>query len=109
MAKTSTDPSIVFIGTDVCLAPELAMSGEATKATDIWAFGMVMYFIIFGMNFLECPGNSAKAVWTGIVKLPKDAVDPDMIQLMLTCLNSRPNLRPSTDKLYEAMKEIIKE
>jgi len=108
MAKTSPDPSIIHIGTDVCLAPELAMGGEGTKAADIWAFGMIIYFIIFGVRFLQYEGNSHKSAWAGVINMPKDSPDPEMVKILRACLNKDPALRPSANKLYDVINEMVK-
>jgi len=108
MAKTSIDVSIVHIGTDVCIAPELAMGGEGTKAADIWAFGMIIYFIIFGVRFLQYEGNDHKSAWTGAINMPKDSPDPEMVKILRACLNKDPALRPSANKLYDVINEMVK-
>jgi len=109
MAKTSIEDSIVHIGTDVCIAPELGMSGEGTKAADIWAFGMIIYFIIFGVRFLDYEGNDHKSAWTGVINMPKDSPDLEMVKILRACLNREPALRPSTNKLYDVINEMLKE
>jgi hypothetical protein len=40
----------------------------------------------FGKELLEYAENSQKSAWTGIIKMPKDSPDPEMVKIMRICV-----------------------
>jgi tRNA A-37 threonylcarbamoyl transferase component Bud32 len=61
------------IGSPLCLAPEQAGQGQVTPATDVWALGLLAYFLLTGASFW----TSAMAPQTSIAEVMREVlVDP---------------------------------
>ena len=95
----------------VCIAPELARLGKATKATDMFAFGVLMMGVACGRQPIWMNtdngeplalGDWVLAAWQGGSII--DAVDPRLddyveeielvLKLGLLCSHPSPNVRP---------------
>eukprot|EP00831_Metopus_contortus_P048765 TRINITY_DN3991_c0_g1_i1.p1 TRINITY_DN3991_c0_g1~~TRINITY_DN3991_c0_g1_i1.p1 ORF type:complete len:498 (-),score=100.11 TRINITY_DN3991_c0_g1_i1:45-1538(-) len=88
-------------------SPELALpeqSGVHDKSTDIWSYGMVLYFLMFGIhaeNFLQ---NKTMEIYRkGIINYRADRpnVSEDLLGIMKSCLKLKPGERPSAETLLK--------
>lgn len=85
-----------FGGTPGYMAPELHLGGRASKASDIYALGVVFYEMITGQKPFdpaasdEVLAHRPAAPTTGI-----EGLDPKWDQAILPCLEPSPEARPS--------------
>ncbi len=93
-------------------SPEQILSeygGEHTSATDIWSFGLLLYFVVFGMHFYNCVGYKGSELYKkGVMRYNEKRanISPEVIGLMNRCLTVDPEKRPSAgellkDKMFE--------
>jgi len=89
-------------------SPELAhayFKGEYGVATDIWSFGMTLYFILFGLDAHFVSGFSlSKLCNEGVMPLDEKKVPlvaKGLIEMMMSCLKKDPNERPSATTLLK--------
>jgi len=89
-------------------SPEMTLpdlGGVHDAKTDIWSFGMVLYFIIFGIHPDSHPGNHklADLLRKGNVKYDEARAQeyPDLVDLMKKCLKVNPKSRPSAAELLK--------
>lgn len=82
-------------------SPETVLpTGEHhTTSADIWSYGMVLYFLIFGVDPDKYSGNSGfeKVLKSGDVKYDEKGAAPykEMLMLMGECLKTDPKARPT--------------
>ena len=92
-------------GTPIFMAPE-ACRGEATKASDVWSFGVLLCYMIKGgypydeadMDNLESFINRIGHDELYLPKMPQK-VNPQVEELVRSCLQRDSNLRPSAQEL----------
>jgi len=65
-----------FLGTPECCAPEQFQGGAITPATDIYAFGIVLYELATGMHPFASPNALGAAVLRGRRPTPVSSVNP---------------------------------
>eukprot|EP00831_Metopus_contortus_P011638 TRINITY_DN14639_c0_g1_i2.p1 TRINITY_DN14639_c0_g1~~TRINITY_DN14639_c0_g1_i2.p1 ORF type:complete len:309 (+),score=36.55 TRINITY_DN14639_c0_g1_i2:214-1140(+) len=96
----------VFIG--VYQSPEMCLpdlGGMHDHKTDIWSFGMLLYFIIFGIHADKYPGNKVMDLLRkGIVKFDQEKAkaSPELVEIMLKCLKVNPKERPTAEALLKS-------
>jgi serine/threonine protein kinase len=94
------------------MAPEVLRGNSFTQASDIYSFGMIMYFIATGRQpFAGCEHDQNLII--DICKgdrpnINKPEAPQCYIDLMMRCLDSNPNNRPNTSELYEILYLFIK-
>lgn len=99
-------------GTPKYMAPERWLGREATEASDIWAFGMIVQELLVGqhpyapvsMNALLAELCSTRPVPIGT--LPPEIPD-DLSLLLNQCLDKDPSVRPSAAALVEAIDQYL--
>jgi eukaryotic-like serine/threonine-protein kinase len=91
------DPGVIA-GTPSYLAPELVHGGGATPAADIYALGVVAYFLMTGRMVFE--GSTPTAVIQQHLDCLPTApeVSPAIDALVLACLAKDPTARPASVK-----------
>jgi len=97
------DPSIAF------LSPEQAAGeGPPSVESDVWAFGAVVYFAMFGAVPYEARTRAMLAVATAR-KLPslEGARDRSLGALVRPCLAREPALRPSLDEVLDDVRAAL--
>lgn len=91
-------------------APEVILKKKATKKSDIFSFGMVMYEIISQkIPFYEIKDNNIITQMIINKKIPNiDILDckENIKQIIKNTLNYDENIRPTTDKLSEELDTI---
>lgn len=83
-------------GTPHYMAPEVIMGQEATTASDLWSFGVLLYRILQGR--LPFPGRSLEHLFNDILNeapppLASDVPAP-LVEAALACLRKSPSDRP---------------
>jgi len=93
-----------FVGTDVWSAPEQFATGEATEASDIYALGKTLFFLLTGKEptgaFMRHDGS--------LLKGPHDvnsSVSKELSEVILRAVQSDPRLRPQT---ADDMRRLLK-
>jgi len=87
-------------------SPEMMKPGRVHDSkTDIWSFGMLLYFIIFGIDSDKHANNYSlsKIIKKGSVDYdPKRAEkSPELIKMMNLCLQANPKERPTAAELLK--------
>ncbi|GBB90042.1 hypothetical protein RclHR1_16900003 [Rhizophagus clarus] len=92
------------------VAPEVLRGRPYTQASDIYSFGMMMYFVATGRQpFDNCAHDHILAL--DICKgtrpeLKEQEAPKSYINLMRKCWNSNPHNRPNVTKLYQSLWSI---
>ena len=87
----------LILGTAAYMSPEQAKGDEAGPASDVWAFGCVLYEMLSGERIFE--GNSAPEILAGVFKQEPDwrrlpAATPEPIKRLLRrCMQKKEKLR----------------
>jgi Tol biopolymer transport system component len=97
----------VILGTAAYMSPEQARGKTVTKATDIWAFGCVLYELLCGRSAFE--GDDITEILASVVKTEPDSsllpksVPPNIRVLLRRCLRKdrRQRLQDATDVRIE--------
>ncbi len=95
MASAANQPTREFGGTPNYMAPELWLGQRTTKATDIYALGIILYEVVTGRlpfdRKLPAPRLAPPPPPSSFAK----ALDPRWNQIILSCLRDSPGDRPS--------------
>ena len=98
-------------GTPTHMAPEQWDAGEASAATDIWAFGVILYELICGER--PYSGATVEALRdAALAPLPsasRAACPPALAQLIDRCLSRDPQARPQAPQILERLDEVLGE
>jgi hypothetical protein len=99
------------IGTPAYMAPEQALSGEATTRSDLYAVGVMAYEMVTGRLPFGTPGDTPMAILLGHVQgdfPPADAVEPTLDPRVARCIERlmarEPADRPASPE--EAWREL---
>lgn len=91
------------VGLELFMSPEMMNEEDYDNKTDVYSFGIVLYFIFFG----KMPNQSMKDRSLGKpIKLPKENfnVSKICIDLMGKCLTTDPKNRPSFDEILNYLR-----
>eukprot|EP00826_Nyctotherus_ovalis_P025437 TRINITY_DN1971_c0_g1_i7.p1 TRINITY_DN1971_c0_g1~~TRINITY_DN1971_c0_g1_i7.p1 ORF type:complete len:590 (+),score=110.04 TRINITY_DN1971_c0_g1_i7:80-1849(+) len=83
-------------------SPELTFAESRTHGskTDIWSYGMLLYFLVFGIHPNEHPGNEniAKIMKTGSLSYDntKANASKELVKLMVGCVKVNAIARPTS-------------
>jgi eukaryotic-like serine/threonine-protein kinase len=113
--RVSDRTIIANVGSPAYMAPELVTgAAQATLVTDIYALGVVMYYMLAGR--LPFPGDNTMAVMNAIVNtvpLPpsmyRDEVSPELDAVVMKALEKDPHQRFATwEEFGQALTDIWK-
>ena len=88
-------------------SPEMTLpdlGGKIDSKTDIWSYGMLLYFLIFGVHAENYPGNNTvRMLRKGEIKFndKKASLSPDLVQLMWQCLKPIASQRLPAEELLK--------
>ncbi|MBO1332814.1 serine/threonine-protein kinase [Streptomyces sp. VRA16 Mangrove soil] len=103
---TSLTSSGVTVGTPAFMAPEQAMSGVVSPATDIFALGQIMAFAAIGAPAYG-DGPSHAVLYRIVHEDPDLSRLPDTLRpLVSACLSRDPADRPSSAEVIERCHEV---
>ncbi|MFI6150795.1 serine/threonine-protein kinase [Streptomyces sp. NPDC051109] len=93
----------VAIGTAGSMSPEQARGGSVGTASDIFSLGTVLCFAATGrMPFGE--GSAAELIYRVVHEMPNLERVPEGLRALLgTCLDKRPERRPSAEEVLAAL------
>ena len=98
--KAATQVFTPYMSPEI-MFPELGNSHNSK--TDIWSFGMLVYFLIFGIHAdkHKLNHNLAKMVRSGDVKYDEGraAMYPELVGIFKRCLKVNPDERPTAPEL----------
>lgn len=101
---TSTKSSMLkSYGDHIFMSPELLKGDKYDYKTDIYSFGILLYFIFCG----KLPKYSLKEKISGQeIKLPEksNSISQNCIDIMQKCLSLDPNDRPSSQEILEQIR-----
>jgi len=96
-------------------SPEMVLpryKGEHNSKSDIWSYGMLLYYLIFGIHPNDYRGNNNlyHILTTGEVKYDKEHAKKyqDLIGVMTVCLMPDPEERPTASQLLSKMPSFRK-
>jgi hypothetical protein len=100
----------VVVGTPAYMAPELANSGEAGFAVDVFSFGVLAYELCAGRRPFAEPAFTRRVLGAEVeTPRPLGSVAPDLAAplaaLLDACLDPEPLRRPSAATLAQALAE----
>ena len=99
-------PSQQIYGVVPFVAPEIFNGNTATKASDIYSFGMIMWMLSAGKRpYHDRPHDKQLIQETCFGLRPNIAngTPPDFAKLMLQCFDANPSSRPTASQLYECL------
>jgi dienelactone hydrolase len=106
--KLSVLPTVLgaIMGTPAYMSPEQARGGPVDKATDIWAFGCVLYEMLTGKQAFggQSTQDQMAAVLTSEVDLQAlpDSTPPRIRDLLRQCLQKHARQRPQDFSIVKA-------
>lgn len=80
------------------LAPEVVSQDKYTKSSDIWSFGMLLHYILFG-----CEATVPKTGTVKITAKPGVVVSEPLFTLMNLCLDKNPSNRKTAEGIMSSM------
>lgn len=88
--------------TPAYMAPELAKEGRATKAADVFAFGVLLYELYHQQRAADALAADGGMLPVEQLVLPPEA-PAEYAQLMQACLRPRPSERPAFDDVVDVL------
>jgi len=103
-ARILLDESAQTVILNAYRSPEMTLQqGTHNEKTDIWSYGMLLYFLIFGIHAEQYSGNHnlSTIMKKGEVKFDDKRArnSKDLVKLMLECLKVKASDRPPASKL----------
>ena len=100
----------VVVGTPLYMAPELADSGAAGFAADVWSFGVLAHELCAGQRPFDEPAFTRRLLGAAIEAPPPLAgrapgLAPPLAALLDACLDFEPSRRPSAAELAAVLAE----
>lgn len=100
-------------GTAAYMSPEVVAGRQATPASDVYAVGMVLYFMLAGAPAFEGP-NRAAVLRDQLIAPPPSLADKspvpvsaELATVIARCLEKTPDLRPATAReLLDLLREL---
>jgi serine/threonine protein kinase len=94
------------IGTPHYMAPEQWRQEPASQATDVWALGVVMFFMLSGQRPFDgsTVGELAGSICTREPAIDTLSAAPQVRELLARCLDKRPDRRPTAKELAESLR-----
>ncbi|MGB0715975.1 MAG: serine/threonine protein kinase [Phycisphaerae bacterium] len=90
----------MMVGTPQYASPEQLTAGSVDRRTDIYALGVLLYEWVVGRLPYDCDTEDRSAVISAITKakvirpdVVSPGIEPDLQTIILTCLESDPQLR----------------
>ncbi|RIA94520.1 kinase-like domain-containing protein [Glomus cerebriforme] len=94
------------------VAPEVLRGKPYTQAADVYSFGMIMYFIATGKQPFSDRAHDEILVLSICNGIRPEINEPEApkcyIDLMKRCLDSNPENRPNSIKIYDKVCEFRK-
>jgi hypothetical protein len=97
-----------LVGTPNYLAPEVIDGGESTSATDVYAFGVLLYELLVGRP-PYAGGPSAAVLSRHLEHVPRryDGIVDAMWQVIEACTGKAPDRRPTAADLVDRMRALV--
>lgn len=94
-------------GTPLYMSPEQWRGQPASKASDVWSIGLMLYEMLDGRHpwgDLRVFQISAKVLSSSPVEPPKAPIPRELEELLARCLSKTPEDRPSSAALCESLR-----
>ncbi|GLH94977.1 serine/threonine-protein kinase [Phytohabitans aurantiacus] len=97
-----------LVGTPNYLAPEVIDGGEPTPATDVYAFGVLLYELLVGRP-PYAGGPSAAVLGRHLEHVPRryEGIADAMWQVIEACTGKAPDRRPTAADLVDRMRALV--
>ena len=102
-------------GTAAYMAPEQWQEEPGTRATDIWALGMILHELVAGMHPLDLSSFHGICLQTcSSDPVPSVAENtpgllPELVELVDSCVQKDPGKRPSAQGVADTLRELLGE
>lgn len=98
----------LILGTPGYIAPELYQGARATPAADLYALGMILFFMLTGRRAFEEEqlGDLIRAQIDGVDPADVELLAPDVQPLFTKLVHPDPLLRPGPAAVAAAMKKL---
>ena len=101
-------------GTPAYMAPEQWLTRTCSTATDVWAFGAMLFELLCGKQPYQ--ETSLRALRASVLNVPPSTVlgrlqpglPPTLLSLVLACLSKRCDQRPSTAAIRAQIRALIR-
>ena len=103
-AKVLLDNEAAHTKLGMYQSPEITAMQPYDAKADIWSFGMLLYFVIFGQHADRIPGNTPMEIYRGALKYndKRPNLSRDLLAIVLDCLKAKPEERHSASDLLKA-------
>ncbi len=95
LARGENHPSPEVGGTPDYMAPELWRGQKASKASDVYALGVILYEIVTGRLPFDCKSLDSRLIRPPVPSTLAKGLDPRWDRVILDCLSDSPAARPS--------------
>jgi WD40 repeat protein/serine/threonine protein kinase len=101
---------LAFAGTPPYMAPEQWVQID-TRATDIWALGVILYELICGERPYSGPDDVLRFLITSPEAVPMPAafrdIPGELATCIMSCLKKRPEERPTADQVVALLEPMV--
>jgi serine/threonine protein kinase len=99
------------VGDALFMSPQLLAGEPYTEKTDVWSFGAIFYFILYGTSTLSSllpapwtgstPADVLKHIQSDKLVFPKSGLRQDYVNLMTGCLQVEEEKRFTWEQVYK--------
>ncbi|MGI5240678.1 protein kinase domain-containing protein [Dactylosporangium sp. CA-139066] len=111
LSAVPTGPAGVLLGTPEYMAPEQLRGEAVTAATDMYAFGLVLYRMLTGALPWTAPTRHAimreRRTWRTLRLPPMSGVPAAVVAVVDACLAEEPDTRPSSRTVAAALRSAM--
>ncbi len=113
MAGPAADDTSPARGTPRYMAPEQWRGEDATRAADIWALGVILFELVYGVQpYTTTRRDDLREQVTSAEPVPQPEtfrlIPTELTSLTLSCLDKQASSRPSAAEVLEVLEQLIR-